>query len=302
MAIAYLAFEGFEKELEREIQFYTGQQVSSLGRLFLFNEDHDFVWAQLKLVNVEILEIESISKAAKALKERNRLWACYAFHLHRRTQLIQDQVGSFKFKSFDFLQPIPTAECGFWCLLRENKMLVSTRTASPFPLGEVKFHEDKVKPPSRAYLKLWEAFTVHVTPPAKGEIVMDLGSCPGGWTWVLQTLGAEVLSVDKAPLDEKIRNLPHIQFIKKDAFKLRPSEVQRPSWLLSDIICEPARLLELVQVWINAYPDLRCLCTIKYKGDTDFMTTELFRKIPGSRIIHLCANKHEVTWIRSKYI
>ena len=61
-------------------------------------------------------------------------------------------------------------------------------------------------PPNRAYLKLWEALTLAANMPdgrmpRPGELCLDLGSSPGGWSWVLQKLGARVISVDKAPLD-----------------------------------------------------------------------------------------------------
>ena len=82
-----------------------------------------------------------------------------------------------------------------------------------------------------------------------------------------------------------------------DAFKLKPQDIENPQWLFSDIICEPPRLLELVENWRSHHPQLKMVCTIKYKGKTDFQTTEKFRKIPCSRILHLNCNKHEVTWL-----
>lgn len=300
MKHGYFAFEGFEKELESEITFKTKKQATQTGRLFLFDEDLDLVWAQLRLKNLEVVEFDSISQAAKLLRERKRHWASYSFHLHRRTELIQEQVRAPKLKKMTFMENTPENDWGFWCLLDEKKLLLCDSTGSFFPLGLTPFEEDKVSPPSRAYLKLWETFTIHTEPPGKGDLVLDLGSCPGGWTWVLQSLGCNVISVDKAPLDPKVSKLPRIQYIKKDAFKLDPETIKNPKWLLSDIICEPARLYELVQSWMRIHPDLTCVCTIKYKGRTDFKTTALFEKIPGSRIIHLNHNKHEVTWIRKK--
>ena len=40
------------------------------------------------------------------------------------------------------------------------------------------------------------------------------------------------------------------------------------------------------------------LCTIKFQGETDFATQARFAAIPGSRLIHLHVNKHELTWVR----
>jgi 23S rRNA (cytidine2498-2'-O)-methyltransferase len=110
-----------------------------------------------------------------------------------------------------------------------------------------------------------------------------------------------VISVDKAPLDPKIAKIKNIHFLKKDAFKLKPEEVEKIDWLFSDIICEPSRLLELVQIWRKAGIK-NFVCTIKFKGETDFEIVELFKGIsgkgiPGSKVIHLYHNKHEITWI-----
>ena len=58
--------------------------------------------------------------------------------------------------------------------------------------------------PSRAYLKLWEAFTVLGIRPAPGDFCIDLGASPGGWTWVLQSLGARVLSIDKGSVEQDV--------------------------------------------------------------------------------------------------
>lgn len=294
----YFSFEGFENELHEEIQFRTKKQATQYGRLFLLEEDLSLVWAQLKLSKIEITDIESISKTAQFLKSKQKLWAPYSFKLHRRTELIQEQLRTPRNPTLDFLAKVPERDWGFWCLLEEKKILSCESTQNPFPLGEIKFHEDKINPPSRAYLKLWETFTIQLPPPEKKSRALDLGSCPGGWTWVLQTLGCHVISVDTAPLDEKVAKLKNIEFVKKDAFKLNPQSIPSPDWLFSDIICEPKKLYELVQSWLKIHPDLKCVCTIKYKGSTDFKTTDLFMKIPGSRIVHLIHNKHEVTWIR----
>ena len=40
------------------------------------------------------------------------------------------------------------------------------------------------------------------------------------------------------------------------------------------------------------------VCTIKFQGATDFETMRAFAAIPGSRLLHLHHNKHELTWVR----
>ena len=42
----------------------------------------------------------------------------------------------------------------------------------------------------------------------------------------------------------------------------------------------------------------RFVCTIKFQGETDHKTVDAFAKIPGSRLLHLHHNRHELTWIK----
>lgn len=291
MLTAYLAAHSFEEELQKELK-----NAQALGRLFLQEgPPQEPLWAQDIWSQCEILEIESVKDAVKKLKERGPWWVSYQFQLHRRAALIQDQLPRLRYPPLKFLEKPPTRSLGSWCLLSPQKLLCSKASRSPFPLGEVHFEEDKTTPPSRAYLKLWELFTAYGIQPPKGASVIDMGSSPGGWTWVLQQKGCQVLSVDKAPLKPDIAKLPGITFLKKDAFKLSPEE-HPADWLFSDVICYPNKLFEFLQPWIKSPCHL--VCTIKFQGKTDYEALERFRAVPNSRILHLFHNKHEVTWIR----
>ncbi|HEX3065849.1 MAG TPA: SAM-dependent methyltransferase, partial [Dongiaceae bacterium] len=131
-----------------------------------------------------------------------------------------------------------------------------------------------------------------------GELCLDLGSSPGGWSWVLQKLGTRVISVDKAPLDPALASLPGIDYRKMSAFALQPAEIGHVDWLFSDVICYPARLLRLVETWLASGLVRNFICTLKFQGKTDMQTAQRFAAIPGSRLTHLFHNKHELTWVR----
>ena len=150
----------------------------------------------------------------------------------------------------------------------------------------------------RAYLKLWELFTRIGERPQPGELCLDLGSSPGGWTWVLQQLGARVLSVDKAALDPRVAKLPGVTYQRQSAFALDPAAVGPVDWLFSDVVCYPQRLLSRVQKWLEAGRARRFVCSVKFQGATDFEVMRRFAAIPGSRLMHLHHNKHELTWLR----
>lgn len=136
--------------------------------------------------------------------------------------------------------------------------------------------------------------------PGPGSRCIDAGACPGGWTWVLDGLGATVTAIDRSPLDPRLMAKPNITFIKHDAFTLKPSEFGEQDWVFSDVICYPPRQLEWAKEWIDSGLCKNMICTIKMQGNADHETTRAFASIPGSHVIHLSANKNELTWIWKK--
>ncbi|MFA6236816.1 MAG: SAM-dependent methyltransferase [Bacteriovorax sp.] len=297
----YLAPPDFESDLKTELTLLGIAILETHGRLFLCEgEAQDVVFAQDTWHDVEKLDYTSIGHAAFLLKARANRWSHFSINNHRRAELILEKISSAKIKKYNFLDPIPTTPIGAFSLLSETLMIVSGRTNCPLPFGEINFNEDKINPPSRAYLKLWELFTLYKIKPERGMRVIDVGSCPGGWTWVLQTIGCEVVSVDKAPLDPKVAALPNIDFRQESAFGLRPQHIGKLDWFFSDIICYPDKLLELVTRFRDSGLVDNFACTIKFQAPTDFETMFKFKAIPGSKIIHLSCNKHEVTWINIK--
>jgi len=224
----YLSPVDFESDLKIELGLLGLTIISQHDRLFLCEgEAQDVVFAQDTWLNVEILAYTSINHAAELLKARASRYQHYSLKNHRRGELILEKVPRVKIKKFDFLEPIPKTKLGAFALLSESEIIVSSETTCPLPFGEIHFNEDKINPPSRAYLKLWELFTLYGHKPKEGMKTIDVGSCPGGWTWVLQSVGAHVVSVDKAPLDPKIAALPNIEFKQESAFGLRPQSQLR---------------------------------------------------------------------------
>lgn len=264
------------------------------GRLFLVDDDQPCHFAQNTWLAPEFLSFKSISEASKHLRAIQRNWWLHSTTAHRRAELIRLQLPPLKPKPLEFGAPVPTSPLGGWTLWDEQTLLYSARTTSHFPDGEPQFAENKADPPSRAYLKLWEFFTRVGVKPAANERCLDLGSSPGGWTWVLDQLGARVVSVDKAPLASGTKFSERVEYRGESAFGLAAKAIGDVDWLFSDIICYPERLLALVEQW---RPHARnMVCTIKFQGATDFATLARFLEIPGSSVCHLANNKHELTW------
>lgn len=294
----YLAIHKFEKELEKELEIKGLTVALKKDRLYLVEGQHPaMIWAQVTGFEMEFESITSINDGAKKLKAKGRNWGLFTVGNHRRAELIQSELPKINSKPIPFRHQLPTLPMGFWTLWDQDQILSTQKTSSPFALGEMDFQEDKVMPPSRAYLKLWEFFTVYAPEAIGTGAAIDVGSCPGGWTWVLRTMEFDnVISVDKAPIEKRIMDLGKIEFRQESAFGLDPKNFGELEWFCSDIICYPERLLNLVKRFMDSGKVKNFVCTIKYQSETDWENTLKFLEIPNSRIVHLHHNKHEVTW------
>jgi 23S rRNA (cytidine2498-2'-O)-methyltransferase len=292
----YLAPEGYLPELQFEL---ADAVLETHGRLVLAKgAPRPVAWVANLWRDPRRIEIASIGDAVRRLRAIQRNWALYSVSHHRRAALIAEQLPKVSAKPLVFGMPAPKAPLGSWTMLDAKTVLAAASCTSPFPNGEVSFVENHETPPSRAYLKLWELFTLLEERPQPGERCLDLGSSPGGWTWVLQQFGADIISVDKAPLDSRIAALPGVEVRHESAFGLDPKSVGRIDWFFSDVVCYPERLLHLVERWLVRADCRRFVATIKFQGSTDHETARRFAAIPGSRLLHLHHNKHELTWIR----
>ena len=174
-------------------------------------------------------------------------------------------------------------------------MLAAPHCTSPFPNGELHLVEGRTGPPSRAYLKLWEALTVIGERPGPGDTCLDLGSSPGGWSWALAHW-VRASSASLAPLARRSCGSPGSNH-PRERLRLDPHAIGPIDRLFSDVILS-ARLLGLAERWLVAGTCRRFVCTIKFQGETDHATAARFAAIPGSQLRHLFHNKHELTWIK----
>jgi 23S rRNA (cytidine2498-2'-O)-methyltransferase len=313
----YQAIPGFEDHLAKEL----GGMKSLWGTNLFFAEaagaDADpgaagetapVFWHQNCWLEPFRVEFNSINEAASALRGIQRNWAACLFTQYRRGSLIAAKLPPISAKPRPFPWLLPEAPMGAWTLLDPSTMIAGGRCSSPFPGGVIEFQEDKLGPPSRAYLKLWEALTRLRRWPGPGERCLDAGASPGGWTWALARLGARVIAVDRAPLEDRIAALPAVECIRHDAFTLLPEDIGPVDWLFCDVICYPPRLYDWIGKWLASGLCKNFVCTIKMQGgageggmannSADFDTPRRFAAIPGGVVAHLYHNKHELTWMK----
>ena len=298
MIEAYLAADGFEGQLREELQRSACVPRATHGRLLICDGPAvPSAWAANVWHDCRELPVASIGTAAKALRDIQRNWAMYAPVHHRRAALIQERLPHVSAKPIVFPSAAPTAPLGSWTLLAPDRLLAAAQCSAPFPNGEVAFVEDREGPPNRAYLKVWEALVRLRRWPQPGERCLDLGASPGGWTYVLAKLGAQVVAIDKAPLDPKVAVMPGVEWRGESAFALEPASVGPVDWLFSDIVCYPARLLALVERWRASGLVRNFVCTLKFQGETDHESAQAFAALPGAHLVHLHHNKHELTFL-----
>src|SRR5690242_11628377 len=240
----YLAPEGHLEDLLAEL----GGAAEVHGRLVLAEGPaRPAAWTANIWRNPERLAIASIADGAAQLRARQRNWVLYPRQLHRRAALIAERLPHVGAKPLVFPAAAPSAPLGSWMLLDAGTILAASDCTSPFPNGEARFVEDREGPPNRAYLKLWEALTLIGRRPGPGDLCLDLGASPGGWSWVLAKLGARVIAVDKAPLAPSVTAMPGVEVRQASAFSIEPASLGPVDWLFSDVICYPTRLLSLVE-------------------------------------------------------
>jgi len=294
-AACYHAAPGFMDHLEMELpEAYRrdGDIITVMGPL------RQAYWTRNIWKAPFTAEFDSISEAGKLLRSIQRNWAPYPTRLARRTMLIADALPPLPGKPKAFPFAVPASPMGAFTLLDEHTLMASAECTSPWPNGEFEFVEDKEGPPSRAYRKLWEALVMAGAMPGPGQRCVDAGACPGGWTWALAGLGAEVLAIDRAPIDDRVAAMPGVTFLKHNAFTLKPQDVGPVDWFCSDVICYPPALYEWVSLWLESGLARNFICTIKMQGGQwDQPTVQKFADIPGSRVVHLWHNKHELTWM-----
>ncbi len=101
--------------------------------------------------------------------------------------------------------------------------------------------------PSRAARKVEEALAWIGVAPGPGEVCVDLGAAPGGWTFVLAERRARVIAIDPAKLRPDIAARKNVHHIPGNAFTYTPEE--KIDWLFCDMAYRPLEVAALLAKW-----------------------------------------------------
>lgn len=110
--------------------------------------------------------------------------------------------------------------------------------------------------PSRSTLKLEEAIKTFLTDKEEAarlteqQYAVDLGACPGGWTYQLVRRGLFVYAVDHGKVAESLQETGRVEHCPEDGFKFQPPKKRKIDWLVCDMVEQPIRIAELIAKWL----------------------------------------------------
>lgn len=111
--------------------------------------------------------------------------------------------------------------------------------------------------PSRSTLKLEEAINLFLSPQEQKQrmnsekYAVDLGACPGGWTYQLVKRGMFVYAVDHGKMATSLHDTGRIEHCAEDGFKFQPPKRRKIDWLVCDMVEQPSRITRLMLKWLT---------------------------------------------------
>jgi 23S rRNA (cytidine2498-2'-O)-methyltransferase len=124
------------------------------------------------------------------------------------------------------------------------------------------------EPISRAYFKAAEAITWSEFDFQAGDLVIEVGSAPGGASGRLLELGLNVIGIDPADMDPRIAGHRRFRHIRARAGDLPRREFRGARWMLVDSNVRPEKSLTTVgNIVTSRYSSLEGLLLMLKIGD-----------------------------------
>ena len=113
---------------------------------------------------------------------------------------------------------------------------------------------------SRAAYKLQEMDDKHRF-LKRGQVVVDLGAAPGGWTWQLISRGLRVTAIDNGPMAPSLAATGLLEHLRVDGFSWKP---RKPvEWMVCDMVEQPSRIAPLMAEWVASGRCRRSIFNLK---------------------------------------
>ncbi|GGB01442.1 23S rRNA (cytidine(2498)-2'-O)-methyltransferase RlmM [Agarivorans gilvus] len=265
-----LAYFGYAKALADsgfvEFNCYSHEHTQALYQSLDFRQ---LVFARHWFLALEELQLDENNRIASILTLEQQLPKCGSLRLEYPDTNEGKALSSFCKK---FSRPLEKALIKHhWLTAKANSKLPAmqlfftsgthcwlgysdTRNGNPQHNGilRLKFPSQA---PSRSTLKLDEAFMVLLNQQEReqylvnGQHAVDLGACPGGWTYQLVRRNMFVAAIDNGPMAESLMETGQVQHYREDGFKYQP-ERSNVSWLVCDMVERPAKVTKLMLKWL----------------------------------------------------
>lgn len=109
--------------------------------------------------------------------------------------------------------------------------------------------------PSRSTLKLEEALLTLLDDDERerwlqpGMNAIDLGACPGGWTYQFVRRSIRTIAIDNGAMAESLMATGLVEHIRADGFRYQP---QKPvEWMVCDMVEQPVKVAERMATWLR---------------------------------------------------
>ncbi len=244
------------------------------------------------------LPVASIGTAAKSLRDIQRNWAMYAPLHHRRAALIQERLPHVSAKPVVFPAAAPTAPLGSWTLFAPDRLLAAARMQLALRQRRGRAGRGQGRPAQSRLPETLGSAGAPAPLAAAGRALprsrrlagrLDLGAGA--------SLGAQVVAIDKAPLDPKVAAMPGVEWRGESAFALDPDSVGagRLAVLRHHLLSGAAVPAGRALACERAGEELRLHHQIP--GRDRSRDRRGLRGAPGATVLHLHNNKHELTFL-----
>lgn len=180
--------------------------------------------------------------------------------------------------------------------IKENEFWSYQVISSPCDTFDLKSEERPPLAPSRAWHKIQEASVFFDWKLQKDQIVIEIGSAPGGISYFLIQKGVKLFAIDPAEMDPGIKGFKHI---KESVFDVQKRDLPKHcDWIVSDLNLKGELNLEQSKRIADFYPMLKGgFLTIKTPKEFDVKHmkkwSDVFKDFETS-LVHLPAHRKEI--------
>ncbi|WP_371194526.1 23S rRNA (cytidine(2498)-2'-O)-methyltransferase RlmM [Glaciecola sp. SC05] len=157
--------------------------------------------------------------------------------------------------------------------------------------------------PSRSTLKLEEAISQFCNKHQQTKLfvpsmsAVDLGACPGGWTYQLVIRGMQVEAVDNGAMDDKLMASGLVTYSAADGFTYKPKD-GHVDWLVCDMIEQPDKVAQLMIAWLQKGWANAAIFNLKLPMKKRYLTLQTI----VDEFNHCLHNEEQPMYMRAKHL